>query len=133
MRRVLDNPDNVVREYLRENLGRIASRNGGRAPWNSRIDVRLAKGLNLWQGQAVEFTVDVFNFANLLDSDWGGLYMLPQAISNQNPVLQRIPLLNIVGFDQATQAYRYTVNENFGVLQKQGDPWTMQLGARYRF
>ncbi len=133
MRRVLDNPDNVAREYLRENLGRIASRNGGRAPWNSRIDVRLAKGLNLWQGQAVEFTVDVFNLANLLDSDWGGLYLLPQAISNQNPVLQRIPLLNIVGFDQATQAYRYTVNENFGVLQKQGDPWTMQLGARYRF
>ena len=69
----------------------------------------------------------------VLDSDWGGLYLLPQAISNQNPVLQRIPLLNIVGFDQATRAYRYTVNENFGVLQKQGDPWTMQLGARYRF
>ncbi len=29
MRTVLDNPDNVAREYLQKNLGQIASRNGG--------------------------------------------------------------------------------------------------------
>jgi hypothetical protein len=39
----------------------------------------------------------------------------------------------VVGFDQATQRYRYAVNRNLGVLQKQGDPYTIQLGARYVF
>ena len=75
----------------------------------------------------------MFNFLNLLDSDWGGQYLLPTGISTQNPVLQRLPLLNVVGFDQAAQRYRYTVNRNFGVLQKQGDPYTVQLGGRYIF
>ena len=44
-----------------------------------------------------------------------------------------VDLLRIVGFDQATQRYRYTVNQNFGVVQKQGDPYTIQIGARYMF
>ena len=133
MRTVLNNPDNVAREYLRKNLGQIASRNGASAPWNSRVDLRLARAFHIYKAQAVEFTIDVFNFLNLLNSDWGGQYLLPTGISTQNPVLQRIPLLNVVGFDQATQRYRYTVNQNFGVLQKQGDPFTIQLGGRYLF
>jgi hypothetical protein len=133
MRTVLDNPDNVAREYLQKNLGQIASRNGGSAPWNSRVDLRLAKSFHIYKAQAIEFTIDVFNFLNLLNSDWGGQYLLPTGISTQNPVLQRLPLLNVVGFDQATQRYRYTVNQNFGVLQKQGDPYTIQLGGRYIF
>jgi len=58
---------------------------------------------------------------------------LPIAISNQNPVVQRIPLLNVVGFNQATRQYVYTVNENFGVLAKAGTPYQMQLSVRYGF
>jgi hypothetical protein len=54
-------------------------------------------------------------------------------ISNQNPVVQRIPLLNVVGFNQTTRQYVYTVNENFGVLQKSGNTYQIQLAARYRF
>lgn len=133
MRRVLDNPDNFAANYLRENLGRIATRNGAFAPWNSRIDVRLSKRMGTFRGQAAEFVVDVFNFANLLDRDWGGQYLLPQGISNQNPVVQRVPLLNVIGFDQVTQRYLYSVNESFGVLQKQGDPYQIQVGMRYEF
>jgi hypothetical protein len=58
---------------------------------------------------------------------------LPVGISNQNPVVQRIPLLNVVGFNQATREYTYTVNENFGVLQKGGNPYQIQLAVRYGF
>jgi hypothetical protein len=133
MRAVLGNPDNVARDYLQNNLGRIASRNGASAPWNSRVDLRLARAFHIHKAQAIEVTIDVFNFLNLLNSDWGGLYLLPTGISTQNPVLQRIPLLNVVGFDQGTQRYRYAVNRNFGVPQKQGDPYTIQIGARYVF
>lgn len=75
----------------------------------------------------------MFNVANLINSNWGAEYQLPVGISNQNPVLQRVPLLNVVGFNQATRQYLYTVNENFGVLQKAGNPYQIQLSLRYGF
>ncbi|HKS07136.1 MAG TPA: carboxypeptidase-like regulatory domain-containing protein [Gemmatimonadaceae bacterium] len=133
MRRVLDNPDNVARHYLRRNLGRIAPRNGAFAPWVGRVDVRATKRFQTARGQWLEFGVDVFNFANLLNSKWGAEYQLPPGISNQNPVVQRVPLLNVVGFDQGLQRYNYTVNENFGVLTKSGTPYQLQLSARYGY
>jgi hypothetical protein len=133
MRKVLANPDNVARDYIASHLGQIAGRNTIYAPWNSRVDLRLSKRFATFRAQSAELTVDVFNFLNLLNGDWGGQYLLPAGISTQNPVLQRIPLLNVIGFDQATRRYRYSVNENVGVLQKQGDPYTIQLGVRYGF
>jgi len=133
MRKVLDNPRNVARAYLRENLGHIASRNGVFAPWVGRIDARFAKTIRTLRGQSMELGLDVFNVANLLNHNWGAEYDLPVGISNQNPVVQRIPLLNVVGFNQTTRQYVYTVNENFGVLQKAGNPYQMQLALRYLF
>jgi hypothetical protein len=133
MRKVLDNPRNVARDYLRRNLGHIASRNGAFAPWTERIDLRLAKSIHTIGGQSAEIGIDVFNVANLLNSNWGAEYQLPIGISNQNPVVQRIPLLNVVGFNQTTKQYVYTVNENFGVLQKGGNPYQVQLAVRYGF
>jgi hypothetical protein len=42
-------------------------------------------------------------------------------------------LLNVTGFDQATRRYRYTVNENFGVLTRAGTPYQIQVSLRYLF
>ena len=133
MRKVLDNPRNVARDYLRANLGRIASRNGAFAPWTERIDARFSKTIHTLHGQYAEVGLDVFNVANLLNHNWGAEYDLPVGISNQNPVVQRLPLLNVVGFNQTTKQYVYTVNENFGVLQKAGNPYQIQLAVRYGF
>ncbi|HVT40069.1 MAG TPA: carboxypeptidase-like regulatory domain-containing protein [Gemmatimonadaceae bacterium] len=133
MRRVLANPNNVARNYLSANLGRIASRNGVFAPWVGHADMRVTRAIGTIHGQWIEIGLDVFNVASLLNPAWGAEYQLPIAISNQNPVVQRIPLLNVVGFNQATRQYVYTVNENFGVLAKSGTPYQMQLSARYGF
>ena len=130
MRRLLANKNSVARDYIRHNLGRIADRNAGSAPWTNRVDVRAAKRFLLGR-QGLEVVVHVYNFANLLNSKWGGQYLLPQGISASNPTTQQLQLLNVVGFDQATRRYRYTVNENVGVLRKRGDPYQIQLGVRY--
>jgi hypothetical protein len=132
MERLLDNEESVARDYVRESLGRIADRNGGHAPWVGRMDVRAAYTLPI-RGQSVELTADIFNFGNLLNSDWGGQALLPQGISASNPISQQLALLNVVGFDQATQTYSYTVNENVGVLRTRGDPFQIQVGLRYQF
>ncbi|MSR21610.1 MAG: hypothetical protein EXR91_11670 [Gemmatimonadetes bacterium] len=133
MRRVLDNEDSVACDYVRRSLGRIADRNGGYAPWVGRMDVRASVTVPLASTRAVEITADIFNFANLLNSSWGGQALLPQGISASNPISQQLPLLNVVGFDQTTRRYTYTVNESVGVLRKRGDPFQIQLGIRYQF
>jgi hypothetical protein len=133
MRRVLANPRNVARDYLLDNLGHIATRNGVFAPWTERIDLRATKDVRMAGGQTLAIGLDVFNVASLLNPNWGAEYQLPVGISNQNPVVQRVPLLNVVGFNQATRQYTYSVNENFGVLQKAGMPYQIQLSLRYSF
>jgi hypothetical protein len=132
MRRVLANEEGVARDYIRRSLGRIADRNGGRAPWVGRMDLRVAATLPV-AGRGFELTADVFNFLNLLSSEWGGQALLPQGISASNPISQQLPLLNVVGFDQVTRRYTYTVNESVGVLRTRGDPYQIQLGLRYQF
>lgn len=124
MRKVLDNPDNLLRDYIRDNLGRIAERNGGRAPWRHNIDVRLTREFQLRQGQRTELLVDVFNFANLLNDEWGGY----RNIGNKQN------LLIVDGFDHETQRFIYSVNENIGVVeQKSGDGYRIQVGLRHSF
>jgi hypothetical protein len=74
--------------------------------------------------------LDIFNLGNLLNKHWGAQYLLPVGISSQNPVVNRVPLLRVVGFDPVARAYKYSVNETAGVLPKAGDPYQLQLGVR---
>lgn len=122
MQAVLDNPDNYFRDYLQANLGQIASRNGGRNPWNDKIDIRIARDFGLLRGHRAELIADIYNFANLLNSDWGATLQT----GNQ-------ALLTVRGFDPDTQRYTYQVNENFGTIREGGDPYQIQLGVRYWF
>jgi hypothetical protein len=133
MRRLMENPDNVAGDYIRRNLGSIAGRNAVSAPWVWRLDARVSRPVRTVGRQRAELVVDVYNLANLLNSEWGGQYLLPGGISASNSVQQRLNLLNVTGFDPATRTYRYSVNENVGVLRKQGDPYQIQLGLRYAF
>ncbi|TVP43259.1 MAG: TonB-dependent receptor [Gemmatimonadales bacterium] len=123
MERVLANPDNLAADYIRASLGQIAPRNGGRNLWGNRLDVRASRFFPTVAGHRAEVVVDVFNFANLLNSDWG---------ANRN-LGSRQTLLNITGFDQERQDYVYSVNENVGTTGLSGRPWEIQLGVRYHF
>jgi hypothetical protein len=123
MRQVLANPDNRLRDYIRANLGRIAERNGGRAPWRHNVDLRLAREFR-FRGQRSELLVDIFNAANRFEGRWGGYYNLDN----------KQALLTVTGFDQATKRYTYDVNESIGVVpQKSGSGYQMQLGVRHEF
>ena len=132
MRRMLANPRNVARHYMRSHLGEIASRNGLYTPWTHRVDARVRRRVALGAGN-VEVVLDVLNVGNLINPEWGAQYFLPTGISSQNPVVNRVPLLRIVGFDHAAQRYVYSVNESAGVLPKGGEPYQLQLGLRVGF
>ncbi|SOD02519.1 Outer membrane receptor for ferrienterochelin and colicins [bacterium JGI 053] len=57
-------------ECLREQRGQVMERNSCRLPWSSRVDVKFQQNLSLG-GRTAQFSVDVVNFGNLLNSNWG--------------------------------------------------------------
>lgn len=56
---------------LAESRGKILERNACRNPWRNQIDVSLAQSLRTFRGQNVQLRLDIINFSNLLDKDWG--------------------------------------------------------------
>ncbi len=118
-----DTPDNF-KDYLRESFGGFAERNGGKNPFAATIDLRLAKKFTLPSSKhGLEFSADLFNFANLLNKDWG----------NTNNYGRRRDFMRVTGFDQVTQKYAYRVQTGAGSEPIGGNPWRLQLGIRYSF
>jgi hypothetical protein len=126
MRNVLNNPQNIARDFLRENLGTIAPRNGFRNPFFGQLDLRLSwDPSRIWRSiPRVELTADVFNAIPLFDRDKGAVEVIPGA---------RQTLLTVTGFDPAAQRYRYRVNEQAGVPVRIGNRYQIQVGARVGF
>lgn len=120
---VLNNPENILRDYIADNLGTRANRNGAFNPFYGIINLRLHKSVPIIKNQRLELSADVFNFANLLNNEWGASSLLG---GNQT-------LLNVTGFNQDTQQYQYRVNENVGRGLRNGTPYQIQVGARYTF
>lgn len=138
MQRVLDNPDNRAADFIRNSIGTISDRNGGENPFAGTFDVRLAKSIKTFGTQRLEVSVDVFNFANLLGQTLDGVtFRGGEATSRRNWGgnfnLNNQTLLVPTGFNPTTRQYAYRVNENVGVTQKNGTPYSVQLGARYSF
>lgn len=62
-----------------DNAGGFVDKNGLRGPWNQRFDLSFTQelpgipGADRWVGDnRLLFELDIFNVANLLNSDWGG-------------------------------------------------------------
>lgn len=56
---------------LAENRGRLLPRNACSNPWANRVNVSLRQSLPQLWAQNLTFQVDVFNFLNLLNKEWG--------------------------------------------------------------
>ncbi|MCU0324867.1 MAG: carboxypeptidase regulatory-like domain-containing protein [Spirosomaceae bacterium] len=126
MQGLLDNPDvtESVKNYIRNNVGRVAARNGGINPFYGTVDLRLTKGFKTYKNQKLDLSVEAFNFMNLLDKTRGISYLH----GNVN-------LVSITGFNQATQNYNYRVESGAGLKSATagGSVWRIQVGMRYSF
>jgi hypothetical protein len=59
-------------DYLKFNRGRIAERNANHLPWVNQLDLGLQQELpGLFKGHKSIVRLDIYNFLNLLDKDWG--------------------------------------------------------------
>ncbi|NOQ92705.1 MAG: TonB-dependent receptor, partial [Flavobacteriaceae bacterium] len=79
-----DDFDNFIAQddYLSDRRGQYAERYGALSPWVSRIDVKFMQDYNFKIGdkkQTIQFSIDILNFGNMLNSDWGVIQQ-PNAI-----------------------------------------------------
>lgn len=59
-------------QYLKDQKGKIFGRNKARAPWLNQLDVSFRQEFpGFFKGNKAEFRLDIFNFTNLLNKDWG--------------------------------------------------------------
>ncbi|MEP6618665.1 MAG: carboxypeptidase regulatory-like domain-containing protein [bacterium] len=129
--RILANSPARVATCIRSQLGTIASRNSCSAPWSPSLDLQLnfkPDGLGLQRRLTMSLQLQ------------NGLVGLDQLLHGSNlhgwgqPVQADRTLLFVRGFDPVVQAYKYQVNEHFGVQNAQNSAFRVpfQVGLQGR-
>ena len=118
---------------LRENRGQVIERGACREPWFNRFDLRIAQNVTTFREQNAQITLDILNFGNLLNRDWGR----QQFISNESdsPLVLTNRNQAEVGEDgQVRHLYRaFAPRENIYSISNLGSRYQIQLGLRYSF
>ncbi len=120
--------------YLSTIRGGYAARNESRGPASHVVDLKFLQDFNLNAGglkHTFQFSLDVFNFTNLINSNWG----------RRRFVGQSFQLLDFEGFIDGTNTPTFTfggVEDNdttIGIDDAgiQSSRWQMQVGLRYLF
>jgi hypothetical protein len=112
--------------------GELATRNAGRAPWSNQLDFRYALGIPVGGSRRADLTLDVFNFLNLLNKNWGWQYWAPF------PGLYKA--IGWGGIDKTTKQEIFNLStitsQNFQGTFTRDDlrsRWNAQIGLRFRF
>jgi hypothetical protein len=111
-------------EFLRKFRGQIAPRNGGRDPWINRLDLHFSQRIPVKWVWA-EFTADILNFTNMLDSNWGQIKRF-STFGTAQPVA--LSTAGVYTFNNGTQTKP--------IVQSTEDldsRWKIQLGVRISF
>ncbi|SFT05025.1 TonB-dependent receptor [Sphingobacterium wenxiniae] len=120
---ILDNPEasKSMKDFITSYAGGFAERNGGINGYFGTIDLRVSKNFRFYKTHGVELSAEIFNFANMLNKEWG-----------VNKSLGSQALYRVTGFDQSQQQFNYSVN-SIGLASPSGNPWQLQFGVRYSF
>ena len=110
----------------------IMPRNAARAPWQNQMDLQYALNIPTGGRTKAEITVNVINFLNLLNSDWGWQYWAPFPGLGDRDRIRR----HRHGDGQdALQPGQHHGEHLERHLQRDDlrSRWQAQLGARFRF
>ena len=114
--------------------GQVLSRNAFTGDDVTKIDLRFAQELpGLWDGSKVEFLLDIDNFTNLLNEDWG----VERAVSGGSFGTGGVRIAN-VAYDATTDVYTYSggpdasAGDDSRIVQNNSF-WSIQMGFRLKF
>lgn len=116
-------------DYLSDHRGEYMERYGALAPWRGKWDIKVLQDYNFkvagGKTHTIQLSLDILNFGNLLNSDWGVI----QEANNLNPLS--------VSVDSDTNVPTYTFNseltDTFGYDASLLSRWQAQVGLRYIF
>ncbi len=110
-------------DYLKSHRGQIMDRNTARNPWIGHLDLHVGQVLPFFETHRFEVTIDLLNFNNLLNKNWGRERYVP----NQN--------YSLINYSSTTKTYSFTPPSS-GFAWQYNDlnsRWQAQLGVRYSF
>lgn len=119
-------------KYLSKRRGQYAERFGAELPFYHRVDFKFVQDIfTSWKGNknTLQFTVDVFNFLNLLNRDWGIRQIV---IQNQPLVAAGVNSAGVPTF-RMNQFNNQLLTTTFRDNVSTSSTWSMQIGLRYIF
>jgi hypothetical protein len=122
-------------ECLSENRGRILPRNECASPWTNLLNVSVSQALPVFRQQNVSVQLDVFNFLNLLNSDWGEQTFLDPQVTLLDYRGLTDPAGSLIqgAATPAQPIYRYTIGQNRYNFSNIESNYQLQLSLRYSF
>ncbi len=120
--------------HLSDRRGQYAEKNGARAPFQGVLDFAIRQDFGKKIGGDVhrfQLSIDIFNFTNLINNDWGTQYFVPGDFNNYF-------LYELEGFqaDGTTPEFTYRNDEigddNFNIAGT-SSRWRGRIGFRYIF
>jgi hypothetical protein len=124
-------------EYLRSRMGKYAERNGAQMPWRNQFDLRIAQDIFTDIGgkkNSLQFTLDIFNFANWLNKEWGivktvnnGSILQPRNVGSIVPGGATVPTFSLAADRGAPITSTFRDNNSLA------STYYMQFGLRYTF
>jgi len=118
---------------LSRQRGRILVRNSCSSPWIHTLNLSVRQALPSIGRHALTAELQIFNFLNLLNRDWGQLRLPP---GPTGPRLAQVGLLEQVGQTVgplSQPVFRFTPNTAQFTSQYAASNYQMQLAARYTF
>ncbi|CAN5347256.1 carboxypeptidase regulatory-like domain-containing protein [soil metagenome] len=124
-------------KYLRNHKGQYAERNGALLPWRHRLDAKFIQDIFTNLGgkrNSLQFSIDILNFANLLNPDWGKI----KIVNNS----QLLTVTNVSSYSSGgaikplftlANDRGLPVSQTFRDLVTVGSTYSMQFGLRYNF
>ena len=126
---------------LRENRGKILSRNTCRNPWVNEVDLTIAQSLQAFHAQNFQLRLDILNFGNMLNPKWGRQFFSDQgatcgSICSATILLTQTgnkigPTVNGVNTTQGVYTFDSTLRPYSA--QNASSNYRMQLSLRYSF
>jgi outer membrane receptor protein involved in Fe transport len=125
-------------DCLDEQRGRIMERNSCRSPWQNRLDVALRQHLPTLRGQRITVQLDIVNFLNLLNSDWGQIELptMNQAFPQQGVLRQQGRTAGALNQSMSNFTFEPLAKQRgpyFKDQQNQNNFYRMQVTLKYNF
>jgi hypothetical protein len=126
---------------LERQRGRIMERNSCRSPFQHRFDLSVRQSIPALRGQQLSLQLDIFNFLNLLNNDWGQIKLPTLSATNNNQsaltVIGRTP--GALSQSQPMYTFDSRLYDAANLTPKPfesrttGSSYQMQLTLRYSF